>query len=331
MDRRTVLGLGVAAFAGVSARAHAKDEAAMLDPTETVPLWPGTPPGGAGLALQTKIEELSTDLAVYRDRSVTRVGTPLLTVFRPDRPDGSAVIIAPGGGYVRQVIDTEGTSVARRLNASGVTAFVLRYRLPGEGWAGRADVPLQDAQRAMRVVRASAPHFAVDPARLGIMGFSAGGHLAAQLATRFAERVYAPIDGADAADAKPAFAALMYPVITMGQGTQHDTHDNLLGPDPSPAEIAANSCDKAVTGNSAPCFICYAADDDIVEPMANGMAMYRALIGAKVPAELHVFANGGHGFAIRLAKGNAASIWPELFLHWGYGNGWLRDPSARPA
>ncbi len=335
MDRREVLGLGAAALAGLTARATGEDMNAAgvlsTDPTEIYPLWPGTPPGGEGVHLEAKIVERSTQTDIFHDRFVTDIGTPEIQVFRPERPDGSAMLLAPGGGYIRVVIDKEGVEAARRLNASGVTVFILRYRLPAEGWANGADVPLQDAQRAMRIIRSRAREFGIDSNRLGVLGFSAGGHVAAWLATRPYDRVYTPIDEIDALDAKPVFAALMYPVITMGVGAHPGSRDHLLGANPSQQREAAYSCEKLVTDKTPPSFIALAADDDVVPPMTNGIAMFDALRTAKVPAELHVFEKGGHGFGIRLAHGEPASAWPELLLHWAYSHGWVRDPSAAPA
>jgi len=335
MDRRTVLGLGAAALAGLSAGARAEDMNAegvlSTDPTEIVPLWPGTPPGGEGVSLKTTVSERSNDTAAYHDRFVDNIGTPTLTVFRPARPDGSAVLLAPGGGYLRVVLDKEGFEAARRLNGAGVTAFVLRYRLPAEGWANAADVPLQDAQRAIRHIRTGWQAFGIDPNRVGVMGFSAGGHVAASLATRYDEKVHPKFDLVDDADTRPDFVALMYPVVTMGEGAHPGSRLKLLGPDPSPAQIAAYSCERHVTAKTPPAFICLAADDDVVPPMPNGVAMFEALRAAKVPAEMHLFQDGRHGFAIRLAKGKPASAWPELFLHWGWAGGWFRDAGAAPA
>jgi len=336
MDRRTLLGLGAtAAFAGLTRQAIAEEMNAAgvlsTDPTEIVPLWPGTPPGGEGVKLEAKVRERSDNLSAYHDRYVDTVGTPLLAVFRPDKPDGSAVLLVPGGGYRLIVIDVEGLETARRLVASGVTVFMLRYRLPAEGWAGRKDVPLQDAQRAMRIIRAGAQRYGIDPNRTGVMGFSAGGHLAASLATRPYDAVYTPIDDIDSQDAKPVFAGLMYPVITMGAGAHQGSRDHLLGANPSDALVSAYSCEKLVTERTPPCFLCFAADDDVVRPMENGMAMYEALRSAKISAEMHVFEMGGHGFGIRRAKGKPASSWPDIFLHWGYNNGWFRSPGAAPA
>ena len=329
MDRRTVLGLGMATMAGLTTRTPAEtmnaEGALSTDSIEIVQLWPGTPPGGEGVNLKAEIVERSTDTNAYNDRYVDHIGTPLLALYRPDKPDGSAILLAPGGGYVRIVIDKEGIETARRLNASGVTMFMLRYRLPGEGWADGKDVPLQDAQRAMRLIRANAGKYAIDPARLGVLGFSAGGHVAASLATRFAAKVYDPIDDADKLDARPAFAGLMYPVITMGEGAHGGSHDKLLGPDPSAALEAAYSCEKLVSDQTPQTFIALAADDTTVPPMQNGVAMFEALRAAKIPAELHVFQEGQHGFGIRGAKGKPCSAWPDLFLDWLRSDGWVKD------
>jgi acetyl esterase/lipase len=330
MDRRTVIGLGAGALASLSTRALAADAPAALptDPAEIIALWPGAPPGGVGVALELSVVERSKTPSLFHDRFAVHVAEPILTVFRPREPDGSAVVIAPGGGYTHVVFDGEGFEPARRLNEAGVTVFVLCYRLPAEGWADASDVPLQDAQRAIRIVRAGAQRFGIDPARTGILGFSAGGHLAASLATRFGESVYAPVDDADALDAKPAFAGLMYPVITMSEFAHKGSRENLIGKTPSDAAIAKYSCEKTVTADTSPCFIAFAVDDDAVAPMGNGMAMFAALRQANVPAEMHAFEIGGHGFGIRRASGKPVSAWPELFLHWGYSHGWFRDPGA---
>ena len=234
MDRRTALGLG---FMGLTAAAFSKtawgdtlvpgDGVLPGDPKEVISLWPGTPPGGRGLRLPPiRVNNHEPAYITPNDRAIDQIGIPVMNVFRPERPDGSAMIIAPGGGYTREMLDFEGMDVARRFNAAGVTCFVLRYRLPGEGWANRSDVPLQDAQRAMRLVRANAGTYGIDPARIGFMGFSAGGHLACSIATRFAAKVYAPLDAADTVDARPSFSVPMYPVFTMGPGA--------AGWDPSP-------------------------------------------------------------------------------------------------
>ena len=234
-------------------------------------------------------------------------------MLRPDRPDGSALILAPGGGYARQMLDFEGMDVGRHFNARGVTCFVLRYRLPGEGWANRSDVPLQDAQRAVRLVRANASRFGVDASRIGFMGFSAGGHVACSIATRFAAKVYEPLDAADGLSARPDFSAPMYPVVTMGEGCHAGSRDNLLGPNPPAELIDAYSCQRHVPADAPPSWLCLAADDTTVPPLPNAGAYYAALQAAKIPSEIHVFETGGHGFGIARTVGKPDAIWPELF------------------
>ena len=322
MDRRELMGLGIAAVA-LPGRALADtvvkgDGVIASDPKENILLWPGMPPGGEGLTLPPiRVTNHEPPYITPVDRAVDQVGLPVMNVLRPARPDGSAMIIAPGGGYVREMLDFEGMDVARRFNQAGVTCFVLRYRLPGEGWGRRQDVPLQDAQRAMRLVRFHAAHYGIDPARIGFMGFSAGGHVAASIATRFAANVYAPIDAADRGDARPSFSLPMYPVITMGEGCHAGSRDHLLGDNPSAEMIAAYSCEKTVSADTPPTFLCLAADDTTVPPLPNAMAYYLALQQAKVPSEIHLFEVGGHGFGLARAVGKPCAVWPDLALAWG--------------
>jgi len=332
LNRRVLLGMGALTLTGLSAHAQgASGDALWPDAAETIVLWPGTPPGGKGVHLVRKVVEAPGNAdPAWHNRFITGIGTPTLTVFRPKQPDGSAMLVIPGGGYGVVVCDNEGADVARRLCASGVTVFVLQYRLPAEGWANAADVPLQDAQRAMRLIRADAVRFGIDPGRMGVIGFSAGGHIAVSLITRSDAAVYAPQDGADALPARPVFAGLVYPVITMLEGTHGGSRLNLLGPYPSPETMTAYSCERHVTERTPPCFLILAADDDVVPYQPNGIAMFDALRAAKVPTELHVFQSGGHGFGIIPAKGRLPSSWPDLFLHWGYANSWFRDDSAKP-
>jgi acetyl esterase/lipase len=311
-DRRSLLGLGVA----VAAAGTAVSARADTDPQETVRLWPGLAPGGENVRVHIEIGERSPDLGAYDDRFATGITEPILTVFRPAKPNGAALLIAPGGGYARVVIDKEGFECARRFAREGITCFVLRYRLPGEGWARRADVPLQDAQRAMRVIRAGAETWRIDPARVGVLGFSAGGHVAASLASLHDQPVYASVDANDRLSAKPSVAGLMYPVITMARPLAHEgSRQNLLGPAPSDAEVAAYSREKTVGAETPPSLIVHALDDHTV-PVENSLRMLDALRSAKVAAELHLFEEGDHGFGLRLAQGKPCAVWPELFLAW---------------
>lgn len=327
MDRRNMIGLGLAA-AAFSKQALADtlvpgDGSVPSDPKEIVTLWPGTPPGGAGLRLTNRIQNRDPGAAPV-DRYIDQVGNPSMIVFRPDKPDGSAIIVAPGGGYSREMMDFEGTDVARRFNAAGVTVFVLRYRLPGEGWAMRSDVPLQDAQRAMRLVRANAAKYALDPARIGFMGFSAGGHVACSIATRFAAKVYAPVDAADSVDARPSFSMPIYPVVTMGDGRHAGSRDKLLGMNPTPEQIDAYSCEKHVPADAPPTWMCLAADDTVVPPIPNAVAYFAALRAANIAAEIHVFEEGGHGYGISKTVGKPDAAWPDLLLKWGASHGFFK-------
>lgn len=314
-DRRTLLFLASAAAAS-PARARS------ADPTEVVTLWPGQPPGAPAVLPREQVtDRIAT--SGFQDRFVTGIGRPLMTVFRPAKPNGAAALIAPGGGYIRVVIDKEGFEIARRLAEAGVTSFVLRYRLPAEGWTGAADVPLQDAQRALRLIRAGAARYGIDPGRVAALGCSAGGHVAASLATGRGRTVYAPVDAADALSARPDLSALLYPVIHMALPHAHrGSRQALLGGAPTAEAEAAYSPHRQVSAGTPPTFLVHAADDTSV-PVENSLDYLAALRAAKVPAEAHIFEEGGHGFGIHLARGKPAAAWPELFLTWAARRGWL--------
>jgi acetyl esterase/lipase len=287
---------------------------------KNIPLWPGLPPGGKGVALANKIEDFGGMTGHTPETVATYIGRPFLDRYTPDRANGTELLVIPGGGYGQVWFQKEGVEIADRFNAMGIAVSVLCYRLPFEGWQDRADVPLQDAQRAMRLIR-SRP--GTDPARCGVMGFSAGGHLAASLAVRGDAKVYEPVDAADAADARPAFAMLLYPVITMGEGTHAGSRDNLLGPDAAPAAVAAYSCEKLVSAKTPPVFLAQAVDDEAVPFAANSLAFYRALQRAKVASELHAFEAGRHGFALRDPDGKPWRAWPDLALAWAKSRGFV--------
>jgi acetyl esterase/lipase len=249
------------------------------------------------------------------------ISVPEIHVFRPARPNGSTLLTMPGGGYDFLSIQNEGLDAAQRFAAEGTTVFVLAYRLPGEGWANRHLVPLQDAQRAMRLIRSRAAEFRIDPRRLGVIGFSAGGHLAADLAASFGEGVYRPIDGVDSQSARPAFAALIYPVTSLHPAISHGgSMSNLLGPAPSAALIDARSPVLHIGPAMPPCFLVHAFDDGTV-PVENSLQWIAAARAAGVPVEAHLFAAGGHGFGLHLPKDMPGSDWPKLFALWMRKNG----------
>ena len=286
---------------GAATSAAAQDSAPS---PERLRLWPGDPPGGrSGPPLV---------LAQAPDGNLSGIAVPELHVYRPARPTGTAALIAPGGGYRIVSSENEGTEQAAWLTRLGVTAFVLHYRLPGEGWRDRRDAPLQDAQRAVRLIRARAGSYGIDPARVLALGFSAGGHLVGSLATRHAEATYAPVDGADALSARPDLVALIYAVVTLAPRFAHGGSRNaLLGPGADETTIRRYSVETRVDAATPPVFLMQAADDDTV-PVENALLMYGAMRTAGRPVEMHLFANGGHGFGVRLPPSNPASAWPTL-------------------
>lgn len=323
IDRRSVL---IGSFvAALSARAAAQTPPpstteshwlTLADPVESIDLWPGPPPGAPAKLPVEQVHERSHDPA-YNDRYVTGISRPRMVVFRPARPNGGAVLVMPGGGYVRVVVDKEGYEMARWLAARGITAFVLFYRLPGEGWASGPDTPLIDAQRAMRLVRHRAGRYGVDPRRICALGFSAGGHVCASLLTRFEARVYEPIDAADSLSARPDIAAPIYPVISMSAPTAHmGSRDLLIGENASAALERKYNPALNVPADPPPAFLCHAEDDPAV-PVANTLMLREGLLKAKVPVETHLYPEGGHGFGLRLSKGKSVEGWQEVFFAWG--------------
>ncbi|MET0336560.1 MAG: alpha/beta hydrolase, partial [Caulobacter sp.] len=278
------------------------------DPTEILALWPDGPPGGERVtAVET--HEARPPPPGLRDRIVTHTRSPTMFVFRPERPNGAAIMICPGGGYIRVVRDKEGFEAARWLASRGYTCFVLTYRLPGDGWAAGANVPLQDAQRGLRLIRANAARYGVNPKRVGVQGFSAGGHVAAMLTTRFDDKVYEPVDAADVVSARPDFSCLMYPVIALSGPLAHpgSAKEMSVGP--------AVPVERRVTRNTPPVFMVHAKDDPAV-PVGNATLMADALKAAGVPVELHLFETGNHGFGLRSIEGRPTAAWPGLFEAW---------------
>jgi len=326
LDRRAVLaaGFGAGLAAGAAGAAGAQTPPPLADgelpprlpqPTETIDLWPRGAPGMPARPLVETVNERSTD-SLVTDRAVFGITRPRMAVFRPDRPNGAAVLLTPGGGFKWVVVDKEGYEMARWLAARGFTAFVLFYRLPGEGWAAGPDVALSDAQRAMRLIRHRAPDFAIDPERVAAMGFSAGGHICADLATRSAARTYEPVDGADRLSAKPVCAAPIYPVVSMDPAIAHaGSHGLLLGANPSAALETAHSPDRNVPADAPPFFLLHAQDDDSV-PVENTLRLHAALRQRAIRCEMHLFEHGGHGFGLRKAVGKPVEAWPELWRAW---------------
>lgn len=306
-DRRRLLGM-----AGALAAAPLMPAVAQTTGEEVLPLWPAGAPDRLAAPLTEKFADQSHDPA-HPDRFVTGVSTPRLIVHRPAQPNGAAVLLCPGGGYGFLSYDNEGVTQARWLNQHGITAFILLYRLPSEGWADRTNVPLKDAQRAMRLIRANAARYRLDAQRIMVIGFSAGGNLAGLLATRHRDALYAPIDAADALPARPDAAGLIYPVASLSAPYTHvGSRDALLGPGSAPAAQQQYSVELQVDARTPPCFLVHAGDDGLV-PVANSIGLYTALQAQARPAELHIFNEGGHGFGVRLPETKTASAWPRLF------------------
>jgi acetyl esterase/lipase len=258
--------------------------------------------------------------AASRELWIRGVPMPEVHVFLAAHPDGSSLLVLPGGGYEFLSVQNEGMDGAERFNAERTSVFVLTYRLPAEGWTDRSHAPLQDAQRAMRLIRSRASEFRIDSGRLGVMGFSAGGHLAADLAVSFDRPIYKPIDASDALPARPAFVGLIYPVTTMEAGTHGGSRDNLLGPSPSPQLIADRSPVLNIAASTPPSFLVAAFDDDTV-PIDNSFNWIAACRKEKVSVEAHLFAEGGHGFGFHLPSDNPGSRWPDLFALWAREHG----------
>lgn len=231
---------------------------------------------------------------------VTHVQEPELEVYLPTTriATGTGVLICPGGGYGGLAYDWEGTDMAKWLNSAGIAAFVLKYRLPGDASVAVSDIaPLQDAQRAMRIIKSKKEEFHLKDGQIGVMGFSAGGHLASTLGTQFDRKVYDAKDDTDKLSARPDFMALIYPVISMKEGITHQgSRDNLLGKKPDTQLVEQYCNELQVTDNTPPAFLLHANNDGAV-PVKNTLLMYEALMNHNIPVEMHIVPKGGHGFA----------------------------------
>ena len=241
---------------------------------------------------------------------------PSLTVFLPENPakPTSAIVICPGGGYCMLAFEHEGTNEAAWFQQKGVAAFVLKYRLPVHGY--RHPVPLLDAQRAMRLVRSHAADWKIDPAKVGVMGFSAGGHLAATLDTHFDTGTPNDAHSIDTLGCRPDFAVLVYAVISMKDGTTDPGSKlNLLGPEPSPSLVENLSNETQVTPETPPTVLVHSADDGVVL-IENSHLMLAALQKAGVPSALHEYPRGGHGFGFGPKQTSAPAGWLESACDW---------------
>lgn len=282
----------------------------------TIPVWPqGEAPGAKTSRVKQETVDRSND-GVLPDRAVTGIRAPEITVYLPKKSNGVALLVTPGGSYQRVVLDKEGSDLAPKLTANGYTLFVMTYRMPADGHAEGADAPLADAQRAIRTLRAQAEKWHIKPDRIGVMGFSAGGHVAASLGTGYDKAVYPAIDATDTLSARPDFMALMYPVITMQENIAHPgSRKALIGEKPDAAQIKQYSPEQNVTVQTPPTFIVHAVDDPSVA-VDNSLVMFNALRAQHVPVEMHLFQQGKHGFGIRGAIGLPVASWPVLLMNW---------------
>jgi acetyl esterase/lipase len=293
--------IAVALACALASPALAQAPGPILQEPQTIPLWQGAAPGAAGNAPED---------------------IPTLTIYMPPNTAGpmTAVIIAPGGGYRALSMNKEGRAPANYLNALGIAAFVLKYRL---GPKYHHPIELGDMQRAIRTVRSHAAEWHVDPARIGVMGFSAGGHLAATASTHFDRGNGSAADPIDRAGSRPDFAILAYPVITFTEPWTHQgSKTNLLGEKPDAALARSLSSETQVTSETPPTFLFHTTADTTV-PVENSIFYFLALRKAGVPAEMHVFKNGAHGAGMPM-QDVALSEWPKVLANWLRAAGFLK-------
>ncbi|SBV50546.1 xylanase [Xanthomonas bromi] len=290
-----------------------------------IPLWPGAVPDAVRHA---KPESVGTGKGRFPWTKVSDVSRPTMTVYPPKgRNTGAAVLVFPGGGYQVLAMDLEGTDICDWLTARGITCVLLKYRVPNSGPTWRNDrryypkvqTALQDAQRALGLVRAQADQLDVDPHRIGVMGFSAGGHLVAAISTHFATRTYPPVDASDAQSCRPDFAIAVYP----GHLWAHEDEDRATR-DPTHLSLRP---DITVTAQTPPTFLLQ-AEDDAIDGVSQSLAYYVALKQAGVPAEMHLYTEGGHAFGLRAGTLPIAQ-WPHLVETWLGTIGMLDAAGAR--
>jgi acetyl esterase/lipase len=299
---------GGATIASATSVAHAEQAMSAVEPD--MMLWPD-----AAIAAEQVLAPVPPDRRfppAYRH--LVDVARPVLTPYRPSRPNGAAILICPGGGYA---IVGRSAGLCRWFADRGFWVFDLLYRLPGGGWRAGPDAPLQDAQQGIRLVRARARELGIDSTRIGIAGFSAGGHLAASAATRFEADLEPPSRELAAVSARPDFALLACPVVTMRTPYRHEASARALfrGAAPDRARVDALSPELHVTARTPPCFLAHAADDRVVSPQ-NSMLLFNALRERRVVTELHIFSAGGHDMGQGFRPDTPVSAYPQLFLQW---------------
>lgn len=321
LDRRDLLGVGLSLGLATMARPTLAEIARTQG--KPIPLWPEGTPEAIPSGLTERLTERSKDPQV-RDRALTGVTAPWMEAFRPKRPNGAAIIVVPGGGYRHMAWDKEALDVAAWFAAHGVAAFAFAYRLPNDGWSGGADAPLADIRRAVQVVRAHAADWNISPDRIAVVGFSAGGHLVANLAAQHARDVYFARDVIDQISARPDLVAPIYPAIIiekLARGLPAD--QSLFGRAIDAETTARHSPHLQARTDSPPHFLVHAEDDPLVGP-EHSLALRAALRAKAVTVETHIYARGGHGFGLRSAANLSVKDWPEHLLAFGRTTGWIR-------
>ena len=278
--------------------------------TRVIDIWQGKVPGAITNPTYKQFVDSADNWIKMR-----HVTDPSLDMYPApaDKSTGTAVIICPGGGYWGLAIAHEGAQIAVWFNSMGITAFVLKSRLPDNAiMVDKSIGPLQDAQEAIRIVRRHAKEWNINPGKLGIMGFSAGGHLASTLSTHFSEKVYEPKDGTSA---RPDFSILIYPVVSMDSTITHmGSRINLLGTNPKPEQVKHFSNELQVTEQTPPAFLVHSLNDNVV-PVQNSINYALALKKFKTPCELHIYESGGHGYGMGRSN-DTESSWPEACKRW---------------
>jgi len=251
---------------------------------------------------------------------ITKVSIPTITPYFPAKgtANGTAIVVYPGGAYAGLASAHEGRAIGEAFASFGVTAFVVKYRLPSDSiMIDKTIGPLQDAQQAVITVRRNASRWGINPNKIGIIGFSAGGHLASTEGTHFNKVL---VDDKDNVSARPDFMMLIYPVISFGPQAHVGSRENLVGKTPSEDMVNLYSNEKQVTANTPPAFLIHAQDDDVV-PVENSLLFYEACLKAKVKAEMHLFEEGGHGFG--LVDSKSKNRWIDWAKNWLSENGFL--------
>lgn len=287
---------------------------------QDIRLWPAKAPGSLSDELEPKCVQ-SPD-----GRLISSIHTPSMELYRPITPNGTGMLVLAGGAYTKLVYDKEGVEFAQWLNGMGITACVLKYRLPCEGHLDGHLVPMQDAQRALRLLRSRADEFGLNPSRIGVLGASSGGHLATSLATNFERTTYSPQDEHDATSARPDFLIALYGAYTGNRFFTHASQEQLFFPEPEKTRLYAEfPTHEQVTPDTPPSLLVTSEDDRQVSP-ENSTAFYLALRRAGVSAELHIFHDGGHGFALRRSAPQCVAAWPTLCANWLQSHQFLDKP-----